>query len=339
MSSVRSELLQKWEEAAASQPGGTEWRAIALSVRQPLRVLAAIREPDERPALLLEAPLSDAPHRRLRWHSDGITLMDQRRPNETTIRLAITLERNALREVFEVLAADLVEVAARAHQPSGAIAAVIRRLEAWQACLKAHRSGLSSEEQLGLLGELVVLRLIAEECGYAAAVSAWLGPLDGLHDFDRQGTAVEVKSAVGVGSLLPISALDQLDTTGLAALLVARPRFREDPEGLSLSGMVLEVIAEIEDHAPAVLMSFKDRLLRAGIILSTEGPPDGLKVKLEELYGYSISPDFPRLTRSNVETAITEASYLIDERALEAFLIDERALRRAAKAMAEDSNG
>lgn len=52
-SSIREELRAKWQTAALTGNTGAEWRAVALSVHAPVNLLAAIREPDARIALLL----------------------------------------------------------------------------------------------------------------------------------------------------------------------------------------------------------------------------------------------------------------------------------------------
>jgi Putative PD-(D/E)XK family member, (DUF4420) len=53
---------------------------------------------------------------------------------------------------------------------------------------------------------------------YGKAIEGWRGPLDGIHDFSRSGVAIEVKTVVGIGHLLKISHLEQLETVGLTSL-------------------------------------------------------------------------------------------------------------------------
>ena len=60
MTALREELRRKWQEAVRDVPAGYEWRGVALDLSGPVRFIAAIREPDFRIALLLEAPLAAA---------------------------------------------------------------------------------------------------------------------------------------------------------------------------------------------------------------------------------------------------------------------------------------
>src|SRR5262245_38699101 len=104
MTDLRSELKAKWREAEVTGKTDREWRGIGLSVPAVVQLIAGIREPDNRIALLLEAPIAAAPRSTLRMRADGVSLADQRRPDEGIYRLAITLEHEGLRDVFEVLA-------------------------------------------------------------------------------------------------------------------------------------------------------------------------------------------------------------------------------------------
>lgn len=130
-------------------------------MQAPLKLIAGIREPDGRIALLLEAPIAAAPRSPLRLRADGVSLADQRRPDEGIYRLAVTLEHEELRDVFEVLAADLVNFVRPASTAITAIAEAAKRLEAWQACLRSRSQILSRDEQIGLMGELTFLRFLA----------------------------------------------------------------------------------------------------------------------------------------------------------------------------------
>lgn len=322
MTDLRAELRRKWQEAAATGRAGYEWRGIALEIAAPVKFLAAVREPDQRSALLLEAPLSAAPASPYRVAADGMTVTDHRRPDEGLFRLAIVLEQDAVGQVFEVLAADVVEVAARTSSPVAAIAETVRRLETWRACLKSRKLGLSTESQIGLAGELVVLRLLAMELGYAAAVDAWQGPIDGIHDFSRAGVAIEVKTALGVGNWLRISRFSQLDTAGLSTLAVARPRLQEAANGASLAASVKQLREAISASEPFVLARFNERMIRTGYLEIDEPMYAGFRFVLHDLHWYGVSAAFPRLTPSMVPTGIVDGTYTIDERSLTAFHLD-----------------
>ncbi|WFU55725.1 PD-(D/E)XK motif protein [Bradyrhizobium pachyrhizi] len=336
MTSIRDELVSKWTEAASAKPGDREWRAVALSISATVRFLAGIREPDGRIALLIEAPLSAAPNALLRISAEGVSLSDRRDAAQGLFRVAVALEREPLRDIFEVLAADLVEVVRQAATPAQAVALGVSRLEAWQAFLRSGRRGLSREEQIGLLGELTILELLAAEIGYEAAVEGWFGPLDGIHDFSRSGVGIEVKAVAGGGNLVRISRLDQLDRRGLSTLLIARPRFQEAPGGRTVLTAVRDVRDALDRSAAGARPAFDDRLLRLGLVeMDRQASP--FSFVLQDLYGFEVRENFPRLTGLSVPQEIVDASYSLDERLLGSFLIDIDGLSRFLRMMGRTS--
>lgn len=337
MTSIRDELASKWAEATNADPSDREWRAVALSVPATVRLLAGVREPDERIALLIEAPLSAAPSTLLRISAEGVSLSDRRDTAQGVLRVAVALEREPLRDVFEVLAADLVEVVRQAANPAQAVALSVSRLEAWQAFLRSGRRGLSREEQIGLLGELTILELLAAEIGYEAAVEAWFGPLDGIHDFSRSGIGIEVKAVAGGGNLVRISRLDQLDRRGLSTLLVARPRFQEAPGGRTVLTAVREMREALDRSAAGARPAFDDRLLRAGLVVVDRQASPLCSLILQDLYGFEVREEFPRLTGLSVPPEVVDASYSLDERLLGNFLIGTDGLSRFFRMMGETS--
>jgi hypothetical protein len=338
MTDLRSELRDKWREAELTGKGDREWRGIALSVQGPLSILAGIREPDGRIALLLEAPMTVAPRIPLRLRADGVSLADQRRPDEGIYRVALTLEHEELRDVFEVLAADIIDVIRRASNAITAIAEMTKRLETWQACLRSRRQGLSREEQIGLMGELTVLRFVAARIGYPLAIGSWEGPLDGIHDFTCVGIALEVKAALGSGGFLYVSHLAQLESIGLDVLVVVRVRFREGADGKSIPDVVQEIRDEIEGAAPFTIASLDEKLLRMGYLDLDRDLYAALRFVPIEFYGIAVRDGFPRLTPSLVPAGIVDGSYMIDERATVDFRIKLDDLQKLVGRMAGEKS-
>jgi hypothetical protein len=328
MSTILGELNAKWTDAVRAKRSGYEWRAVALSISSPVRLLAAVREPDERITLLLEGSMGAAPSLKMRFETQGLSLAEQRRPLENVYRLALTLERNELKDIFEALCVDLVLVVSVLSTPVSAFAAVSKRLESWQACLRSRKGALSLEEQTGLLGELVVLRIISELTGHSAAVDAWKGPVDGIHDFVEGGDAVEVKSVLGTGTYLHISHINQLEFAGLATLTLARVRFRQGQDGRTLPSYIESLRREIADASPGTLQEFEDRLLRAGY-LETEAPLYGSTLfSQESIFCYAVGESFPRLSRATIPPAIVDGSYILDEKSLSNFRRNEAYLHQ-----------
>ena len=74
-------------------------------------------------------------------------------------------------------------------------------------------SGLSSDREVGLFGELTVVDCLVSTLGGAQAVAAWRGPDGDEHDFDLGGGDLEVKSTLSEKRVHWIGSLSQLEPT------------------------------------------------------------------------------------------------------------------------------
>jgi hypothetical protein len=285
--------------------------------------------------VLVETPLRNGPKHRVRFHAEGISIIDERWVEDGLSRLAVTLERPDLREVYEILVLDLISVAAASASAELAIQHILRRLEAWQACLRARRSGLQREELVGLLGELAVLERLAAEIGLPQAITAWNGPLGGIHDFQSAGVAIEVKSTIGVSHHIHMSRLDQLDTEGLHYLFLARARFHEAPEGLTLPELIAGLRTRISDTHPASMSEFSDKIMRTGYLDADAEFYASTRNVLMDIHAFEVREGFPRLTRASVASAIVEAAYSLDERQLAPFRMENEDVQARLRRMSD----
>lgn len=107
----------------------------------------------------------------------------------------------------------------------------------------AGRRRLSTEQQLGLIGELLVVRNLLGVVGEVDLVEWWLGPLAEQHDFAFPGMDVEVKTTTSERRVHVISGVGQLQPNpGRALWLVSLQMTRAGgADGVSLAGLVDDV--------------------------------------------------------------------------------------------------
>ncbi|WP_312326776.1 PD-(D/E)XK motif protein [Stenotrophomonas sp.] len=221
-------------------------------------------------------------------------------------------------ELFTKVATDLVDLMESLSTQEGVrvYAAMIARIRAWQAFMKRDDDGtLSTEEEIGLFGELLVLQNVIQDGVYEIdAIDSWTGPGDGLHDFDLGTGSVEVKTTVAsAGFLARIANLDQLDDSLRKPLYVAAVRLTQPDVGTTLPELVDEIAGRFQDAgAPA---SFGNRLIAAGYMVTARSTYKR-RFRCSELTYRFISANSPRLTRANVPASIREARYTLDMDAL-----------------------
>jgi hypothetical protein len=311
-------LNDAWSELAQTAPVSRQYRSKLISKNVSLEIRAAMRAIDDAPCLMLQTPLAaDA-----LFELGGMRLSSV--PDDTGPLLVLSLEDSSRRDLFSTICGDVVAAAAFANR-NEALDQFLARLDAWRQFLRDRRDGLSRSETIGLIGELVVLERLLTTVPHCLA--SWQSPVDGLHDFQSNGHALEVKTGLGPSSTITISRLDQLDTTGLRQLDLLHVRLIESPDGRSLR----DIIAAVSDMLPDDFnrRSFENALLRRGLLPGDDTARSTPRVQLRIIDAYTVSDGFPRLTRSALPIAISEATYTLEVRAISTFSADTAAVLAA----------
>lgn len=227
---------------------------------------------------------------------------------------ALVRQESGSLELFTKVAVDLVNLMESSSAQDGPRihSAMISRIRAWQTFMKRDSDGvLSTEEEIGLFGELLVLReLLNDGVSEFDALDSWAGPDDGLHDFLLGDGAIEVKTTMApAGFMARITNLDQLDDSLHQPLYVAAVRLAQLSEGATLPDLIDQVAGLLDDPGARALLN--SRLVSAGYIDMTRAEYTK-RFRCSELTYRIVGDDSPRLTRSNVPAAIHEVRYSLD---------------------------
>lgn len=303
-------LNDAWNELARTAPVARQYRTKLISEEVPLDILAGMRATDNAPCLMLQTVI--APQALFELGGMRLTTV----PDAEGTYIVLSLEDAARRDLFATICADVTAAATLADRPN-ARNQFLARLDAWRQFLRDRREGLSRSDTIGLIGELIVLeQLIGHACGLAV----WTSPNDGLHDFLASGHALEVKTSLGPTPTITISRLDQLDTSGLARLDLLHVRLVELADGKSLADVIAAVTASLPDDASR--RSFENALLRRGLMPDDDAARTAPRFQFRSVDAYTVTEEFPRLIRTMLPAAITDATYSLDLRAVAAFSAD-----------------
>lgn len=182
---------------------------------------------------------------------------------------------------------------------------------------------LSNERELGLLGELSLLKQLIDVHG-EVAVSFWAGCNDETHDFYIKGNAIEVKSTTQKAPYKTnISSEYQLDTQDvLNDLYLKFYAFRKsESDGFTLP----EIIRDIElllASDTVYLHQFQQKIERYGYLrVCAELYQTGYFVRESALYKVGVG--FPRIERSKLEAGLSNVAYSLSMDMCQKFLISE----------------
>ena len=186
------------------------------------------------------------------------------------------------------------------------------RVRAWQEFMRKGAQALSPEAEIGLIGELTLLSAIIEAgVPSALAIESWVGPLDGIQDFNLGTGAIEVKATLSpAGFPARIGALEQLDDSVRQPLFVAGARLRQTEGGQSLPDFVAALRSVVKGDAEAERL-LAERLVAAGYF-DAHADRYPRRFDLAGTLVIEVGQGFPRLTPGAVPAGILRAMYDID---------------------------
>lgn len=189
---------------------------------------------------------------------------------------------------------------------------IVNRINAWLSFMRKGLETLSLEAEIGLIGELeIISRLIKTHIPIQDILDAWVGPLDGMKDFELGIGAIEIKSTLSSdGFIANIGSLEQLDDSQISPLFVCGCRFSLHNTGLTLVERINLLRKQLIGF-PSELSQLNNLLLRVGY-LESAAEDYTRQFKTENTYFWLVDKNFPRLVPGNIAVNIRQAKYEID---------------------------
>lgn len=319
-------IAHAWR-ALAEQEAAEDWRIVHLADMGAVSVEVGCHFPLGREALIFSFPGSWSVNPARLPEGKGFDISCIEGQSVFTGKTAIALVRRSegSPDIFAIMVVDVLRTLESAASSTGrdVMEAFLERVREWQAFMARTHRPLSSDAQIGLLGELWILRLLTGTSLGAGALRCWQGPLRAAQDFHIRGGAIEVKSTVRIGSFLTrINSIEQLDGDRAPIFLCAL-RFEENLDGISLVDLVSELrekfgLAGVQRGFEALLMVMGYLDEHASLYSRT--------MTLKNARTFRSEGNMPRLRRNLLPAAIRSAAYVLDLDALEVTSIGLSAL-------------
>jgi len=324
MARSSDEFVLAWSSLAC-QAEESGWQAIFLPSAGPVEIQAGLRSPGKEEAVLFYFPNARLMRGDRLPEGRGFSVDKIEALDGNGARLAITRKTDGNIELFTTMVCDLVgfiDSIAEDETESKLLQTLIRRVLTWQQFM-SHRSGpLSSEDELGLVGELYFLRIfLSVPLPPIEILTSWVGPKDAPQDFLIGTGAIEVKATMSSsGFPVKIGNLEQLDDAVATPLFLAAVKFKATDDGETLSEIILSIETLLKDEPDSVNLLY-ERLMLAGYLESHERHYVR-KFKPKEHFVFSVSERFPRLTLGSVPSGVTRAMYEINLDHAKDFLVE-----------------
>lgn len=291
------------------------WQVISIFRSESCFVMAGRSHGNEEALLVGIAGIPDVAEMPLP-KGRGFLLVRTEPPEDTLAYswFALSLQQTSQLPLFSLMAADLISLLKDVKEENGIniYASFILRIKAWQDFMRQDRqSMLSAEEEIGLIGELVILKnLISDGISVSDAIEFWVGPEEGLHDFQIGTGGIEAKTTTSAsGFIAKITSLDQLDSSLYQPLYIGAVRLEQDASGRTLPDFVTGVTTKIESQLLTAMLSSK--LLAAGYVDYMRDQYLRRFLQTEICYRL-VASDSPCLTRSNVPGSVIDARYSLN---------------------------
>jgi hypothetical protein len=255
--------------------------------------------------------------------------------------LVLKLLDGSLRDVFQRLCLDIVVSTSGAATEPEAVSIALSRTWRWHHLLRGGRDGLlSTDEQKGLIGELLVLeRYVLTSLEVSDALDAWRGPLGGAKDFIVARTAVESKArSTSDSPQVAVSSEFQLDDSDVDALFlhvsVLNVAPAEGNEGVTITDVAMRLRRHCADVGERVAARLDALLTAAGFAYSDDYAHTRWVSGVHSIY--AVAGSFPRLTPIMLPKGTSSVRYAVRLSECASFAVTpadlDKALSKAASA-------
>lgn len=270
------------------------------------------RDRESRCLLVLRGATASMPRARLPLLK-GVEVFIQPATDDAKAALIIRLLDQTLRDIFFQLCTDIMISAEEAESEVDAVGRAVARTWRWHYLLRGGRGMLSVSEQLGLIGELLIVeRFLLPNVSASVAVDAWKGPLGDARDF-ACGT-VFVESKARGRSTMPsvrINSEHQLTRPMTGTLFLAVTVFdhgnADEQEGDCVSEVARRVRVQVQAGDERAIERFDALLEAAG--LSQQHDYSIWRWKEWEQSIFHVKETFPRIEPDQLPAGVSNTRY------------------------------
>lgn len=221
--------------------------------------------------------------------------------------LTVTCEDRELQKYFYTYVSQALELIRSQGVPP-----VAAFKEAWTRLgdLLEEQVVLSREKQLGLIGELRLLEMIAAspDCGWSVALDTWHRSAHAEHDFALPATDLEVKTTSKESRVHMIGSLNQLRGSPKRSLYLVSFQYSSSPPhaygAISLNDKVQGIRVALAGNA-SLLQKFNDRIKTAGFKSDHNAQYSARFIERAEPLLIPVDTNFPRIVPENL-TSLAE---------------------------------
>lgn len=226
--------------------------------------------------------------------------------------LVITRKGFSDLNIFKSMVVDLSNYLLLLNSKHNPLSQLLNRIRAWQEFMRKGAQPLSPEAEIGLYGELTLINLLLDNgLSTNLVITAWVGSLDHLQDFEIGTGAIEVKTTLSKQNFVAkIGSLEQLDDSLRKPLFLAGLKINQTEIDFTLPDLINNLKNRITAD-PEASRIFHEKLLSAGYLESHSNKYQR-KFKLQNLFFAEVDDNFPKIIHGMISGEIKRVMYEID---------------------------
>lgn len=230
--------------------------------------------------------------------------------NEKYCTIRFSLCDKTLEDLFFKFCDDMVEKTRDVSNVTLGYNAIIERFALWKKLFVTSNNEILSEEKImGLIGELLFLRIVLfDKYGIEKSIEGWSGQDHTRKDFSYEDKWYEAKAISFNKDTVSISSLEQLDSEipGELAIILLE-KMSPSYLGVTLNQLFLDIFETIQNQFEKDL--FLSKIESSGY--SYNVAYDSFVYTLKNIRRFIVDNSFPKLTPSTVPMGIVSAKYEI----------------------------
>ena len=241
---------------------------------------------------------------------------------EDAFELNIYLLDNDLKDIFSLFIQNVLEDIFDCVTENEALTKTLNVIAKWKKLFdKINFNGLNSEQQKGLIGELLFVNyLLCNEKSTANILNAWTGSDFEDKDFTFGSVGIEVKFTSSKTPKVTISSERQLDTQNIDKLFLLLYTAEEVKEnGFSLNSLIEQIRQKITNADELKL--FNENLMLIGYF-EEDKSHYGKMYSLKKTFAFDVNSEFPKIVKSQIPLSIYDVKYSIELSAIENFIVN-----------------
>lgn len=243
--------------------------------------------------------------------SQGFSILKITQNNKTILKIGNKNEQSKFADIFFLFIADLLNLSNDSHvlPISKRYGLIVMRIKAWQKFMKSETDRFTTEQEIGLFGELLVLDfLIDKKIIQDSVTDVWQGPIRATRDFSiSKELALEVKTSVTDDPFIAkISSLEQLNNCDVENLYLVAVKLQESRGGLTVSDLIKRIKEKLKDQY--LIYEFDSLLVISGFLDNKISRPL-MKLSLDYIKAFNVET-IPRILPTTIKN-IVRARYEI----------------------------